>query len=274
MGGKRTVFLWRGVLQLSLTFTRRKFLQLEPKLRHKKCAELLRKFYDLLAKKEPYDLDSYNTLLSWMELLPQEKFDLKTLADRYHWHLEAAKLSLKEHNLLPAIRTGDRIAKCEFANIAIYLDRVRSAYNVGSILRTTEALRIGSVHCADKTPFIDNEKVERTAMGAAQIVPCYQNTPLSALPRPIIVMDTSDEAIPLSEFLFPPSFTLVLGNEEYGVSTPLLAEADHLIEVPMFGSKNSLNVACAFAIAAAEIRRQLSLIGPCSDLGPERLREE
>jgi tRNA G18 (ribose-2'-O)-methylase SpoU len=193
-----------------------------------------------------------------MYLLPQETFDLKTLADRYHWHLEAANLSLKEHNLLPAIRTGDRIPKAEFPPIAIYLDRVRSAYNVGSILRTTEALRIGQIHCSEKTPFIDNEKVQRTAMGASELVPCFQNTPLSELPRPFIVMDTSDEAIPLSDFLFPPTFTLILGNEEYGVSSPLLAEADFLIEVPMFGAKNSLNVACAFAIAAAEIRRQLS----------------
>ncbi len=194
-----------------------------------------------------------------MHLLPQETFDLKTLSDRYHWHLEAADLSLKEHNLLPVIRTGDRTAKLEFSPVAIYLDRVRSAYNVGSIFRTTEALRIGQIHCSEKTPFIDNEKVQRTAMGAAELVPSFQNTPFNQLPRPFIVMDTSEEAIPLSEFLFPARFTLILGNEEYGVSSLLLTEADYLIEVPMFGAKNSLNVACAFAIAAAEIRRQFSL---------------
>jgi len=242
-----------------VSFTKRKFLQLPEKLRHRKCAELLRAFYDLLGKNEPYDLDYYNTLLSWMHLLPIATFDLKTLADRYHWHLEAASLSLKEHNLLPNIRTGDRTPKLPFAPVAIYLDRTRSAYNVGSIFRTTEALRIGQIHCSAKTPFIDNEKVQRTAMGAAEIVPCFQGTPLTDLPRPFIVMDTSDEAIPLSDFIFPQSFTLILGNEEYGVSSELLAQADYLIEVPMFGAKNSLNIACAFAIAAAEIRRQFSL---------------
>jgi len=239
-----------------VTFTKRKFLQLPEKLRHRKCAELLRSFYEALSKNETYNLEYYNTLLSWMHLLPQENFDLKTLADRYHWHLDAAHLTLKEHNLLPSIRTGDRVAKLNFAPIAIYLDKVRSAYNVGSIFRTAEAFRIGQIHCSEKTPFIDNEKVTRTAMGAAEIVPCFQNTPLHELPRPFIVMDTSDEAIPLPEFIFPPSFTLILGNEEYGVSSSLLSEADYLIEVPMFGAKNSLNVACAFAIAAAQIRRQ------------------
>ena len=138
---------------------------------------------------------------------------------------------------------------------AIYLDNVRSAYNVGSILRTAEALRIGAVYFSEKTPFIDNEKVQRTAMGAAEIVPVHRGIPLSSLPRPLIALDTSDEATPVSEFLFPSAFTLILGNEEYGISDEALMLADHLIEIPLLGAKNSLNVACAFAIAAAAIRR-------------------
>jgi len=190
-----------------------------------------------------------------MKLLPWEFTNFKTLSDRYHWHLSQAGLSLKEHNLL--IRTGDRAPKCPFPPIAIYLDHVRSAYNVGSILRTTEALRIGQVHFSEKTPFIDNEKVHRTAIGADSLVPCFRNATLASLPRPIIALDTSDEAIPLSDFLFPETFTLILGNEEYGICQDSLAQADYLLEIPMLGAKNSLNVACAFAIAAAEIRRQL-----------------
>jgi tRNA G18 (ribose-2'-O)-methylase SpoU len=233
-----------------VTFTKRKFLQLDAQQRHKKCAELLRVHYE----ERSTDLTYYNTLLEWMHFNPYLYSDLKSLADRYHWHLQQARLSLKEHNLLPSIRTGDRIPKLPFPNVAIYLDHVRSAYNVGSILRTTEALRIGKVYFSEKTPFIDNEKVQRTAMGAAELVPCFQNVPLSNLPHPIIALDTSEIAIPVAEFTFPESFTLILGNEEYGISNEALKEADHLVEVPMYGAKNSLNIACAFAIAAAKIR--------------------
>lgn len=236
-------------------FTKRKFQQLTLAQQHRKCAELLRKLYEA---KHP-DLENYNIYLSWMKLAPWETFELKLIADRYHDHLKLAGLNLKEHNLLPQIRTGDRTAKCNFPPISIYLDYVRSAYNIGSILRTTEALRIGSVHFSTKTPFIDNEKVQRTAMGAAEIVPCFANASLETLPQPIIILDTSEEAIPVSDFIFPPSFTLVLGNEEYGVSDASLKLATHVIEVPMLGSKNSLNIACAFAIAAAEIRKQLAI---------------
>lgn len=233
-----------------MTHIKRKFLQLDSQQRHKKCAELLRAHYE----QKSTDLADYNTLLEWMNFNPYVYSDHKSLADRYHWHLQQARLSLKEHHLLPSLRTGDRVAKLGFPDVAIYLDHVRSPYNVGSILRTIEALRIGKVYFSEKTPFIDNEKVQRTAMGAAELVPCFQNIPLTSLPRPIIALDTSEIAIPLSEFSFPKSFTLILGNEEYGISSEALKEADHIIEVSMYGAKNALNIACAFAIAAAKIR--------------------
>ena len=237
-----------------MEFTKRKFLKLDEKQRHKKCAELLRKAYE----EKSTDFEFYNALLTWIKLNPYSHTDFKALADRYHWHLQKAGQSLKEHNLLPSLRTGDHTPKLEFPNIAIYLDHVRSAYNVGSILRTTEALRIGKIYFSPDTPFINNEKIKRTAMGAAELVPCFQNVPLNDLPRPIIALDTSDAAIPVAEFEFPESFTLILGNEEYGISNAALAEADHIIEVPLFGAKNSINIACAFAIAAAKARSDLS----------------
>ncbi len=240
--------IWRNVKKLP--FTKKKFLNLEPKQRHKKCAELLRRHYE----EDLADFTEYNTLLGWMKCNPYEPSDKKTLADRYHWHLQMAGLSLKEHNLLPSLRTGDREAKMDFPNIAIYLDNVRSAYNVGSILRTVEALRIGRVYFSENTPFLNNEKVIRTAMGAAALVPCFQKISLKELPRPIIALDTSDAALPVHEFSFPKSFTLILGNEEYGISNEALAEADAIVEIPLFGAKNSINIACAFAIAAAKIR--------------------
>jgi tRNA G18 (ribose-2'-O)-methylase SpoU len=73
--------------------------------------------------------------------------------------------------------------------------------------------------------------------------------------------------MPLSDFIFPASFTLILGNEEYGISNESLKLADYIVEIPLFGAKNSLNVACAFAIAASQIRRQLSINTDFSKIG-------
>ena len=240
-------------------FTKRKFLLLEPRHRHKLCADLLRTLYEALLRGEPpAEWPRYEEWTTWMKLHPFHSTDLKEISNRYHWHLAEAGRCLKEHNLLPRLRTGDHPPTHDYLPIAIYLDHVRSAYNVGSILRTTEALRIGPIHFSDKTPYLDNEKVTRTAMGAATLVPCFQGTPLANLPRPLIALDTSDDALPLANYLFPPAFTLILGNEEYGISNETLAQTDLILEIPLLGAKNSLNVACAFAIAAAEIRRQRS----------------
>jgi tRNA G18 (ribose-2'-O)-methylase SpoU len=238
------------------SFTKRRFLQLDLNRQHKKCAEFLRGCYDLLLQNKPCSFEIYQQWLSWMRQLPFERIDGKSIADRYHWHLTQAGLSLKEHNLLPRIRTGDRTARSDYLPIAIYLDNVRSAYNVGSILRTCEALRLGTIYFSQNTPDHEHEKVIRTAMGAASLVPCFRNGSLNDLPRPIIALDTSDDAVSLNDFIFPLTFTLVLGNEEYGVSDAVLRETDILVEIPLLGVKNSLNVACAFAIAGAQIRRQ------------------
>lgn len=230
--------------------TKRRFLLLSSPERHKTCALLLRAHYEA----KTTDLSDYNFLTNLLNLHPYPFTTFQALADRYHFHLQQAGLSIKEHHLLPSLRTEKQTPIEPFLPIAIYLDNVRSPHNVGNILRTTEALRLGSVYFSPKTPFIDNEKVSRTALGAATLVPTFQNVPLSSLPRPLIALDTSNSAIPLSTFIFPPSFTLVLGNEEYGLSPSTLSEIDHLLEIPLLGAQNSLNIASAFAIAAARIR--------------------
>jgi len=243
-------------------FTSKKFERLELKQKHKKCAELLRCIYEkILNKKSDHQemIDQYLTYLNWMNLDLFDLYsDLKQISDRYHYHLKNANIELKEHNLLPHIRQGDHAPTLDFSNIAIYLDNIRSAYNVGSILRTTEALRIGGLYFGLKTPFTDNNKVVKTSMGASNIVKCHNSYTLSDLPRPWVALETAKEAIAVSDFIFPQKFTLILGNEEFGISDEILKEADYFIDIRLYGKKNSINVACAYSIAAAEIRRQHS----------------
>ena len=239
-----------------MIFKKAKFYKLDEMARHKKCAELLRLIYvSSLEKKEiPSLWETYLTLREWLELGPVAYTTLKELADLYHFHLAKASQFLKEHNLLPPIRRGDRAPKEPFGNCAIFLDNLRSAYNVGSILRTVEALRIGSVYFSKKTPGIDNPKVIKTSMGASSLVPCFYKQDLKDLPRPFIALDTGDKAEPIGSFLFPESFTLIVGNEEYGISDEVLSQVDTVVEIPLFGQKNSINAACAFGIAAQQIR--------------------
>lgn len=186
--------------------------------------------------------------------LPPCEDTYEALANRFHYHLKMAGLSRKEHNFY-YITSQDTPSSIPFGPYHVYLDSLRSGFNVGNILRTTEALRFGTIHFSPTTPYIDNKKVKDAAMGCERLVPTTQNATLASLPRPLIAIETSPDAVPYNEFEFPQEATLLLGNEEYGLSSASLSAADHLVSIPLIGQKNSLNVANAFAIIASHITR-------------------
>ncbi|CDR33508.1 TrmH family RNA methyltransferase [Criblamydia sequanensis] len=236
----------------TLHFQEGKFLSLPSESQHKKCAELLRSAYEAMLTQEPvkHFFDSYQILIDWMALsLTTELMDLKDLSDRYHFHLRAAFQSLKEHHLLPQVTSRDKAATLKKLPFFVYLDNLRSAFNVGSVIRTAESIGFQKVFFSENTPFTDNPKVKKSAKEADSWI-SSEKACLEALPKPLIALETSPDGIPLTEFIFPETFTLALGNEEYGCSKEVLKAADFLITIPLQGYKNSINVAAAFAIAA------------------------
>ncbi len=235
--------------------TEGQFLRFSERFRNKIAARLLRLFYE---HKELRTLVLYRRVEEWLGLprLSEENFYI--LSDRYHMHLEKAKIALKEHDLLfPAFHTMDHASSAPWLPVTIYLDNLRSAFNVGSILRTTEAFRLGSVRFGKATPFIDNLKVQKTSMCTYDKISCERVASLAELPRPLIALETAEEAPSIFHFEFPDSFTLLLGNEEYGLSEEALSQRDAIVKIPLCGFKNSLNVASAFAIASSVISHQL-----------------
>lgn len=243
-------------------FTKKKFLTFPIERQHKKCAELLHCLYSKLINQEEMEEERliYQQLQDWMNEPMIPSFSIQHIANRFHEHLQQAAISKKEHHLLPRVRKGDRQEGEKPWPIAIYLDHIRSAHNVGSIIRTVESLSLGSLYFSPQTPFITHKQVQDTAMGAIQWTDCIQGKELASLPRPIIALETSADALSLYDMIFPSSFTLVVGNEEYGCSDDTLKQADCLVEIPLRGHKNSLNVANAFAMAAGEISRQKRLL--------------
>ncbi|MCB1110100.1 MAG: TrmH family RNA methyltransferase [Chlamydiia bacterium] len=223
-------------------FTEKKFCSLSHRRQHKKAGEYLRTLYE---KQFPIDRQ-YRKMEAWLNLPPIETPE--AMADRFHLHMKEASIALQEHNLL--IKRFDTLSDTPYRPIHIYLDDLRSAFNIGNILRTTEAFRLGTIIFSENTPDHTHPKVQKTAMGASP--PCKQGT-LTLCPRPFIALETVEGATPLRSFSFPESFTLLLGNEERGVKQSTLQEADFIVEIPLVGSKNSLNVASAFAIVAATI---------------------
>jgi len=236
----------------ALPLSRQKFQKMSITAQHRHAANTLKKAYLNL-----FFLPSYLEIASWLNYPDLKNPSIEELSDRFHEHLKLGHLHLKEDQLLPNLRHLDTLSLEPYLPVDIYLDRLRSSHNIGAIIRTVEAFRLGEIHFSEKTPYIDHLKVQKSAMGCDLLVPCHQNNTLSSLKRPFIALETTDDAIPLYDYSFPPSFTLFLGNEELGLSKEILKEADVVLEIPLLGSKNSLNVASALAIAAFEVRRSL-----------------
>lgn len=231
-------------------FSDKKFLSLTRAKQHKECALILRTLYEESSPTLENLYKHYCRLIPYPTEIPKTK---KMLSDQYHRHLLLANIQLREPRFLPSITQQDRDKAEDWLGVSLYLDNLRSSHNVGSILRTVEAFRLGEVFFSQATPWIDQKQVQDASMGAFEWVKCSKLTVFSELPRPLIALETSSFAQPLHSFHFPASCTIILGNEEYGCSEETLDKADFLVQIPLRGRKNSLNVANALAIVAATI---------------------
>jgi tRNA G18 (ribose-2'-O)-methylase SpoU len=85
---------------------------------------------------------------------------------------------------------------------------------------------------------------------------------LSARSIPLVALETAPEALDLRTFPWPQPVAVVLGHEVLGVDPGILRRADVLLRIPMFGVKNSLNVASAFAVVAYDLVGKLQSPAP------------
>lgn len=135
----------------------------------------------------------------------------------------------------------------------LVLDGVQDPGNVGTLLRTAEAMGIHGVVCLPGTADPWNPKVVRAAAGSSFRLPVIAtgweeaSTRLRDAGATIWAADPSGEPL-LRGVMATSGFALVLGNEASGVSPEVLAAVDRRVSVPMAGRVESLNVAVAGAI--------------------------
>jgi tRNA G18 (ribose-2'-O)-methylase SpoU len=143
------------------------------------------------------------------------------------------------------------------------LENVRSLYNVGSMFRTADALHLTKLYLCGYTGFPPRREISKTALGSEHIVPWEKHSSAVDLTRDlqakgmqIVVLEQTTDAIDFWEapLRFPVCF--VVGNEVTGVSEELVEMADLILELPMAGIKQSLNVATAFGVVGYELARR------------------
>jgi len=142
-----------------------------------------------------------------------------------------------------------------FEGVWVYMEDIRSPFNVGAMFRTAESFGVEKIilspFCADPK----HRRAQRTAMGCIDIVPwerqdLFSTPEVPPLSCPVFALETG--GVPLTEFPFPRRGLLIAGSEELGVSPRALAAADASlgrVSIPCYGAKASLNVSTAFGIA-------------------------
>ena len=146
---------------------------------------------------------------------------------------------------------------------------IRSAHNVGAILRTADSAGWSHVYLSGFTPTPEHRGAVKTSLGAEEHVPWTHDEDTEALLAQLRAEGYTLAALEITDRAVAPEaigaehlpLALVLGNEVHGVAEAVLETADLHLALPQYGAKSSLNVSVAFGVAA------YALVGRARALG-------
>lgn len=160
-------------------------------------------------------------------------------------------------------------------NIVLIAHNLRSCHNVGALLRTAEGLGLDKVILSGYTPHPSytgdtrlphtaaklDRQIHKTALGA-EVTQAWSHTSdlaavitdLRAAGYAIAAIEQAPTSQTLPSYRPPQKIALIVGREVEGIEPEVLATADTILEIPMFGSKESFNVVHAAAMAMYHLR--------------------
>ncbi len=147
--------------------------------------------------------------------------------------------------------------------IRVILHNIRSTYNVGAIFRTADAVKIEKLYLTGYTPTpkTNHQEIHKTALGAENFVKWEKYKNISYLLKKlkqqkiqIVAVEQHFKSIPYYKFKPIKDIAVIFGNEVRGLNKKILEKADYILEIPMLGKKESLNVAVAFGIIVYHLK--------------------
>lgn len=159
--------------------------------------------------------------------------------------------------------------------IVLIAHNLRSAHNVGSLLRTAEGLMVTGVFLTGYTPYPTKpndhrlphlrdkitKQINKTALGAEATLNWaqsdYIDPVLVSLKRQNFTLAALEQvpgSIELTEYKPPERIALIVGREVEGIEKEVLKQCDLTLEIPMGGKKESFNVAQAAAMALFHLK--------------------
>jgi len=172
-------------------------------------------------------------------------------------HLEIDKQTAK-HAPLGTLAEQFFAAGNSPGSMVAILEEVRSLWNAGF----SHLFLIGITGCPPR------KEIAKTSLGAEDYIKWnYAPSSLSVIEAlkklgyQIVVLEKTKDSVPLNAALrdgrLKQPLCLVVGSEVKGVYAETLATADLIVDLPMRGFKESLNVAVAFGVASYAISEQL-----------------
>lgn len=161
-------------------------------------------------------------------------------------------------------------------NLIIVLDNVRSAFNVGSVFRTADGAGVDAIHLIGITPCPGQEKkLEKTSLSSLEFVSWHHFSSSGEWMKSIdqensiilaVEEGRSEQNVGLYEIenllqthqASTKCIYIVFGHEINGVDQNIVTLSNSLITIPMYGQKNSLNVATCVGIVTYRIKEYLS----------------
>ena len=156
----------------------------------------------------------------------------------------------------------NRLSTEEFKNVeknpvALVLDDVRSAMNVGSAFRTSDAFCIEKNYLCGITAQPPHREINKTALGAQDSVDWEHKENVQSCVEElknkgyqIVAVEQADESTSLLDFQLEDGakYALVFGNEVFGVNDKVVESADVVLEIPQYGTKHSLNISVSMGV--------------------------
>ncbi len=148
----------------------------------------------------------------------------------------------------------------------LILPDIRSAINVGSIFRTADGVGIDKIYLVGYTPrpidrFGRTQKdIAKSALGAETWIPWEYKEDIMELIKSlksdgykIVALEQDKKSIDYRKLKVSAKMAFIVGPEVEGLDKKILKECDSIVEIPMNGKKESLNVSVATGIALFRI---------------------
>lgn len=170
------------------------------------------------------------------------------------------KLSMEELGR----KSVDEFRQSEKIPIVVVLENIRSAYNVGSVFRTSDAFLIDAIYVTGYSAKPPHKEIKKTALGAEESV-AWQHFPsakeaIEELRKngfKILAVEQVENSSKLHQLGWDgeEKLAVVFGNEVTGVEQSTIAICDGCLEIPQLGMKHSLNIATAAGVVLWELVR-------------------